>query len=59
VSGEPLGAIAEVLQTGSNDVYVVHDGRREVLIPATKEVVKQIDLESQTMLVDPLPGLLD
>lgn len=54
-----LGRVLEVLQTGSNDVYVVKDekeGRRETLIPALKTVVK-IDLHLGRMVVDPPEGL--
>jgi 16S rRNA processing protein RimM len=55
-----LGRVREVLQTGSNDVYVVKDekeGSRETLIPALKTVV-QIDLRLGRILVDPPEGLL-
>ncbi len=55
-----LGKIVDILITGSNDVYVVKapDGS-QVLIPALKEVIKEIDLIHHTMHIDPLPGLLD
>lgn len=56
--GEPLGTVEQVLRTGSNDVYVVRDGDREVLIPAIHDVVKQIDLEAGAMIVEPIEGLL-
>jgi len=55
--GRCLGRVTEVLQTGSNDVYVVGEGAREILIPAIDEVVKNIDLASHTMTVHLLPGL--
>lgn len=56
--GENLGAIGEVLETGSNDVYVVtSDAGDEVLLPAIEQVVKEIDLASGTMLVHLLDGL--
>jgi 16S rRNA processing protein RimM len=57
--GETLGTIREVVETGSNDVYVVDHGGKEVLLPATKEVVKEIDLEAGTMEVALLPGLIE
>ena len=57
--GETLGRVVEVLQTGSNDVYVVHGPRGEVLLPATKEVVKGVDLARGEMAVELLPGLVD
>lgn len=50
--GVSLGSITDVLQPGSNDVYVVeqHD-KKELLIPAIKEVVKKIDIEGKQMIV--------
>jgi 16S rRNA processing protein RimM len=56
--GHPIGTVREILRTGGNDVYVVWDGAREVLLPAIKDVVRTIDLERGLMVVDPLPGLI-
>ncbi len=60
-SGQALGVIADVLATGGNDVYVVREAatRREVLVPAIKEVVKQVDITAGRLVIDPLPGLFD
>ena len=60
LDGQELGQIVEIIVTGSNDVYSVKrpDGS-QVLIPAIKDVIKQIDLIRRTMHIDPLPGLLD
>lgn len=59
VEGETLGTVREVLETGSNDVYVVRQGPREVLVPALKDVVRRIDLDARFMEVALPPGLLD
>jgi 16S rRNA processing protein RimM len=56
--GEELGHVTEVLSTGANDVYVVRGARGELLLPATDEVVREIDLEAGRILIEPLPGLL-
>lgn len=54
-----LGAVAEIITTGSNDVYIVRNGQLgEVLVPATAEVIRAIDLESQRMIVHLIPGLV-
>jgi 16S rRNA processing protein RimM len=58
-TGKCLGRIAQIIPTGSNDIYVVQDGEKEVLIPATHEVVKEIDLKGGRMIVSPMDGLLD
>jgi len=57
---KPLGTIVDIIVTGSNDVYVVKmlDGSQQ-LIPAIRDVIKQIDLIRHTMHIDPIPGLLD
>ncbi len=57
---ETLGIIEEVLQTGSNDCYMVraNDGKLKAL-PAIKEVVRKIDLESCLVEVSLIEGLWD
>lgn len=60
MDGQNVGHITDIIVTGSNDVYSIKasDGK-QVLIPAIKDVIKQIDLIRRTMYIDPLPGLLD
>jgi 16S rRNA processing protein RimM len=57
--GEWLGQIADVLETGANDVYLVLGPYGEVLLPAIEEVVRTIDIDARRMVVHLLPGLLD
>jgi len=52
--GGNVGTITEIFPTGSNDVYVVREGEREVLIPAIKDVVVSIDTKARTMVIRPL-----
>lgn len=57
-SGETLGVVRDVLDTGANDVYVVdrqgmNDDGGELLLPAIKEVVLDIDLTAGSMTVRP------
>lgn len=57
---EFLGELIEILETGANDVYVIHvEGAEELLIPAIPDVIKAIDLEAGTMHVQLLEGLRD
>jgi 16S rRNA processing protein RimM len=55
--GRLLGQVAEVLPTGSNDVYVVRSTEGELLLPAIKDVVLDIDRERGVMTVELIPGL--
>ena len=61
VGGQYLGQIESILPTGSNDVYVVKDPKRgpayEKLIPALESVIRAVDLNKKTMLVDLPEGL--
>ena len=52
-TGEALGRIIEIFPTGANDVYETP----LALIPATKDMIREIDLERGRMVVDARPGL--
>ena len=56
--GEPLGEIAEIIETPGNDVYIIRkDGERDLPIPALAEVVVEVDIPAARMTVRLLPGL--
>lgn len=57
--GEFLGKLDRIISTGANDVYVTVNNGEEILLPATEEVVREVDLASGRMTVAPLPGLLE
>jgi 16S rRNA processing protein RimM len=58
-SGESLGSLVEILETGANDVYIVRPSvGADLLLPAIREVILDIDLSAGQILVRPLPGLL-
>lgn len=55
-----LGKIKEIIETGANDVYVIDSEKNgEILIPAIKDVIINIDLEQNKMEIKLLPGLTD
>ncbi len=58
-TGLALGKVVDILQTGSNDVYVVKDDDKEYLIPAIADVIKKIDIEEKRILIEAMDGLLD
>ncbi|MEX2374511.1 MAG: ribosome maturation factor RimM, partial [Dehalococcoidia bacterium] len=60
LDGDELGILDDVLQTGSNDVYVVkRPGEKDLLVPAIDGVLGDIDLEAGTLVIIPVAGLLD
>ncbi|MBI5198239.1 MAG: 16S rRNA processing protein RimM [Nitrospirae bacterium] len=58
-SGEPLGEVVDIFSTGSNDVYVLRHGKKEYLIPATREVVREVDVHGKRMTISRLHGLIE
>ncbi|MGI6007692.1 MAG: ribosome maturation factor RimM [Ruminococcus sp.] len=57
--GEHLGILKDVLQTGANDVYVIESDRYgEVLIPAIRDCILEVDTEEGRMKVHLLDGLI-
>ncbi len=54
-TGEALGPVTEIKRTGANDVYVTE----RALIPAIDSVVKEIDLDRQRIIIEPMEGLIE
>lgn len=57
--GELLGTISEIINTESTDIYAVRNAKGEILIPATEDIVKSVDLDSRHMVIEPIAGLLN
>ena len=54
----PLGTLAEILETGANDVYVVRDDAgKEILLPAIPSVILDLDTGRRLLKVHLLEGL--
>ena len=56
---QELGKVVDVFQTGSNDVYVVKDEQgKQILLPAIKQVIKNVDIKNKIITVHLLEGLV-
>ena len=57
--GDLLGNLEDIYNTGSNDIYVVRDELgKQILLPAIKEVIKNVDIDDRKIIVHLLPGLV-
>ena len=57
--GTELGVMTDVIETGANDVYVVKNSEgEEILFPAIKDCVKEVDLENGVITLHVMDGLL-
>jgi len=58
-TGGYLGKISQIIPAKGNDIYIVKGEDREILIPATYEIIREIDLERKEMTIRDTEGLLD
>ncbi len=59
-SGTLVGTVKDVLETGANDVYVIQlENGKELLLPAIKDCVLDVDLEQGIIKIHILDGLMD
>ena len=57
--GVLLGNVDDIFNTGSNDIYVVKDGKgKQILLPGIPDVIKDVDLEKGRITVHLIPGLV-
>ena len=57
--GEAFGVLKDVLETGANDVYIIDSLKHgEVLVPAIKQCILDVDIEGQKMTIHLMEGLV-
>lgn len=57
--GEDFGTLKEVIETGANDVYIIDTKEHgEVLVPAIKQCILDVDIEQGMMRIHLLEGLV-
>lgn len=61
INGTTLGEVTDYISPGGNDLFVIRSTETgaEVMLPAVKEFVKDVDLANRVMRVEPIPGLFD
>ncbi|MBU3193891.1 ribosome maturation factor RimM [Clostridium algidicarnis] len=52
-SENKIGKVYDVIKTGSNDVYWIKD-EKEILIPALKDIVLDVDIDSHKIIIRPI-----
>ena len=57
--GTEFGTLKNVMETSANDVYIIDtNAHGEVLVPAIRECIQDIDLEKNTMTIHLMKGLI-
>lgn len=52
-----LGTLEDIIFTGANDVYVIKNDEKSILVPAIKQCILNVDIENKIMKVKLLEGL--
>jgi 16S rRNA processing protein RimM len=59
-SGESVGEVRDVLETGAGEIVVIsRPDRADALVPLVRALVPTLDIAGRRMVVDAIPGLLD
>jgi 16S rRNA processing protein RimM len=59
-SGERVGDVAEIWDTGRHDVLVVRgEDSRQILVPTSREIMTEVDRDARRIVIDAIPGLID
>lgn len=57
--GQEFGTLKDVMETGANDVYIIDSAEHgEVLLPAIRECILDVDLEKNVMTIHLMKGLI-
>src|SRR5690554_884272 len=59
VEGEKLGTLSGVMTTGGTDIFIVSGSEKEYMLPAAREIIREIDRDKEQIIVKPIPGLLE
>ena len=59
VKNEYIGKVKDIIQTSSNDVYVIEGGNnKEIMIPAVEEFIPEVCLKEGKIIIDPIEGMI-
>lgn len=57
LEGIYLGKVIDILRTGSNDVYIVQNDKKQLLIPGLKSIFREINIKDRKITVELPEGL--
>lgn len=58
-TGDNLGILSDVTETGANDVWHIKKNGNEYLVPAISEVIVKVEPEKKSIVIRPLKGIFD
>ena len=58
-SNELIGELKDVMWLTNNDVYVIQNSEKEMLVPVISEFVKEVRHDESLIIIEPIEGLLN
>lgn len=58
-SNELIGELKDVMWLPSNDVYVIQNSEKEILVPVISEFIKEVRHDESLIIIEPIEGLLN
>jgi len=60
LSGEKVGTVKDIMKLPAQDIWIVNDKyEKEILIPASKGIIQEVNIQTKTIFINPPNGLLD
>ena len=56
--GKVLGPVRDVFTTAAHEIYVINEGKEEIMIPAVPEFIKDLDFDNDKIIVELIDGML-
>jgi 16S rRNA processing protein RimM len=53
-----IGTVRDILSLPANDLWVVSDGKKEILIPAVRAIIRNVDISKKRITIEEIEGLL-
>jgi 16S rRNA processing protein RimM len=57
--GKRIGIVSDLLSLPGNDLWVIEYGKKEILVPAVKDIIKHVDTGKKKVVIHALEGLFD
>uniref|UniRef100_A0A2R5L0N5 16S rRNA processing protein RimM n=1 Tax=Hirondellea gigas TaxID=1518452 RepID=A0A2R5L0N5_9CRUS len=55
--GEELGEITDLMETAAHDIYVIGEGKDEIMVPSVDQFVKEVDFEKRVVIFELIEGM--
>jgi len=57
--GEVIGNVADILSTAGQEILIIPNGDKEIMIPICDFFIEKVDKENKKIIINPIEGLLD